>query len=127
MDDREDAVHGCRALVDDRSQLFAVDGLGDLRSSDVADQAGDLFDRDAFVGQQRDAAVPQLAGCPGIGVQAAGGGDVAEAASDLVRVEGGAVRRREHDIVGGPSGPCALASGGLAVVLLAERDDRTMR
>ena len=55
------------------------------------------------------------------------GGGVAEAASDVGRVEGGAVRRREHDIVGDPSGPCALASVGLAVVLLAERDDRTMR
>jgi len=56
-----------------------------LRSSGAADRAGDLFDRDAFVGQQRDEAVPQLAGCPGVGFQTGGGGDLAEGASDVVR------------------------------------------
>jgi hypothetical protein len=93
----------------------------------VSVEAGDLFDRDAFVGSQRDEAVPQLAGWRGVEVQAAGGSDVAEAASEVGRIEDGAVRGREHDIVVGPCSPCALASVGLAVLLLAERDDRTMR
>jgi hypothetical protein len=38
--------------------LFAVDGFDDLRSACMANAAGNLFDRDAFVGQQEDEAVP---------------------------------------------------------------------
>jgi hypothetical protein len=38
--------------------LFAVDGFGDLRSACMANEAGDLFDRNAFVGHKGDEAVP---------------------------------------------------------------------
>jgi hypothetical protein len=74
--------------------------------------------------KQSCAAVPR---CPGVGVQSGGGSDVAQAASDVGRVEGGAVFGGEHEIVVGAPGSRLPAGGGLPVLLLAQRDDGSLR
>ena len=51
-DPREEFVHRHGAIVDDRAQLLAVDGLGDCRPAGVPDEARNLLDRHPFVGQQ---------------------------------------------------------------------------
>jgi hypothetical protein len=93
----------------------------------VSDEAADLLIKTPSSDRSETKLCRSSRGWPGVGAEAAGRSDVAEAASDVGRIEDGAVRGREHDILIGPSGPCALASVGLAVLLLAERDDRTMR
>ena len=88
----EDPVHGGGALVDDRAQLLAVDGLGDRGAAGVTDEACDLLDRHTFVGEQRDEAVAQFARCPVFGGESCGGGDAADAAADVGRVQRSADR-----------------------------------
>src|SRR5262249_33847680 len=50
--------HSSRDLLDDRADLLPVDRLGH-HGVRVADQPGDVLDRDTVLGQQRDEAVPQ--------------------------------------------------------------------
>src|SRR5690606_9986617 len=78
----------------------AVDGLGD-RGGGVAAEVGDVFDADAVAGQERDEAVPQFAGCPGVGIEAGSFQDRAEGAQHVVPVQGGAGGRGEHELVAG--------------------------
>ena len=92
----EDAVHDGGAVLDDRAQLLAIDGLGDRGPAGVPDEAGDLFDGHARVGEQRDEAVAQLAGCPVGGIEPGRGRDAAEPASDVGRVQRACRRRRRR-------------------------------
>ena len=56
----EDPIHDLSAVHDHRPNLLSVDRLRG-RSPAMPDQAGDLLNRDASVGEQRDEAVPELA------------------------------------------------------------------
>jgi hypothetical protein len=66
----------------------------------VAEEAGDLFQRHAGVGQQGHEAVPELAGRPGGGVESGVGDDAAEGAADVVGVQCGAGAGGEDQGVG---------------------------
>jgi hypothetical protein len=76
----EDTVHGLSALQEHRPDLLAVHGLRHLRAARVADQAGDVLNRDTGIRQQRDEAVPHLARRPGLGREGRLGDDAAERA-----------------------------------------------
>jgi hypothetical protein len=53
----EDAIHDGGSVFDDRAQLLAVDGFGHSRPAGVTDQARDLFDGHASVGEHGNEAV----------------------------------------------------------------------
>lgn len=82
---REDAVHRFGALDNHGPYLLAVDSLRDGCTC-VTDQAGDLLNRHAIVGEQRDEAVAQLPRCPVLGCKPGHGRDLAETAPDVVRI-----------------------------------------
>ena len=78
----EDAIHGIGPLDDDRANLLSVHRLCG-GSSAVAYQSGDLLDRNASVGQQRDEAMPQLARRPLLRIETGSGNHSAERAPDM--------------------------------------------
>jgi hypothetical protein len=55
----KDPVHGFGSAEQDRADLLAVDGFG-YGGAAVADEAGDVFEGDVGVGEQRDEAVQYL-------------------------------------------------------------------
>ena len=81
----EDAVHRFGPPDDDGPDLLPVDSLGNGRAG-VADQAGDVLDRHAVIGQQRHEAVPQLARCPLPRYEPGRLGDLPEITPCVVRV-----------------------------------------
>ena len=64
----ENPVHDISAMHDHRADLLTVDRLRRGRAA-MADQAGDLLDRDVGIRKQRDETVPQLARSPLVRIQ----------------------------------------------------------
>ena len=101
-------VHGGRALVDDRPELLAVDGLGDRGAAGVSDRTGDLLDRHAVSeAARRSCGGPR--GAPSPWRPRAGSSGV----------RGGRVGRRHNagEREGGPRGPdlwCRFLRGPIA-------------
>src|SRR5262249_58566296 len=78
----QDTVPGARALDENRPDLLAVDGLG-CSGPAVANEPGDLLDRNASIGHQRDEAVPQFPRSPRPGVEPGRLDHLAELAADV--------------------------------------------
>ena len=94
----EDAVHRLGPSDDDGPDLLPVNGFGDGRAG-VADQAGDVLNGHAVIGQQRHEAVPQLAGCPLPRYEPGGLGDLPEVTPHIVRVQRRPDAGREHQTI----------------------------
>ncbi len=93
----------------------------------MTDEAGNLLDRDTTVRQQRDEAMPQLARRPVGGIQARGGSDLAERATDVRGVQLGANRRGEDKVVFVPAAASGLADLILTGVMEAKNIDAALR
>jgi hypothetical protein len=122
----EQPVHDLSAALDDGPDLVAVDPLSG-RCRAMADEAGNLLDRDTAVRQQRDEAVPQLARCPLGSIQARSASDLTEGTADVRRIELGTGRRREHEITVTPATASSLADLVLPVMVNAENLDAALR
>jgi hypothetical protein len=94
---REDLVHDLGTGGDHRAQFTAIHDLGGAGTG-VPDQAGDLFHGHARVRHQADKRSSQLAGRPALG-KPGRPGDLLEHPADVGRVERGADRGAEHQIV----------------------------
>jgi hypothetical protein len=120
LSSREQTIHDPRAGLHDRTELFAVHDLGDDGAA-VPDEARDLLDGDAAVGQERHERVPQLSRRPLAGVDPTRlGNGCTEVAADIRRVQRGAVAGGEDESEVDPVRPRLGAHPGLQPAVLGQ-------
>ena len=119
----EDAVHGLRALGQHGSELFAVDRLCD-RGAPMSDETGDLLQGDPGLGQDRDEAVPQLAGRPRVIVEPSSAYDASEGTPDVGRIQREPRSAAEDQVVVCPAVTCHTPAAVLLLLVACERLDR---
>ena len=93
----------------------------------MADQPGNLLDRDAGIGKKRDKAVPQLTRRPVSRIQARRLGDLAEGAPNVRGVGGRPGPRGKHQVAIMPSTARLLSDEPLRFAMVAQHVNAALR